>query len=134
MLLKNRVVIAALLTFGVAAALGAAVRAASAPRPAAISHVVLFKLHDPAERSALIAECDEILANIPSVVSYACGEPLDLGRPSVDGDYHVGLYVGFDDEAGYKAYRFDDGHIDLARKWKSKSETMRIFDFVDPTE
>lgn len=129
---RRRTAITVAIALTAITALGAAYRAQADKRPAPITHVVLFELHDPAERAQLIAECDEALAGLDSVASYACGEPLDTGRLNANEGYHVGLYVGFNSVEDYEAYRNADAHIDLARKWRSKSKSMRIFDFYDP--
>lgn len=109
------------------------VEMAAAPRPALISHVVLITLRDPSDAEALIADCDRMLGTIPSVVSYACGKPLDTGRDSVDGAYHVGLYVGFDSAVGYSDYLTHEAHVELVEAWKARTESMRIFDIADQT-
>lgn len=107
--------------------------ASAAPRPAAISHVVLITLNDPADAEALIADSDRLIGTIPSVVSYACGTPLESDRATVDGSYHVGLFVGFDSAEGYREYVEHDGHTALVEAWKTRTASMRIFDIADPT-
>lgn len=109
------------------------VEATRAPRPAVINHIVLITLRDASDAEALIADSDRLLANIPSVVSYFCGTHLDTGRSTVDGSYHVGLYVGFDSAEGYMAYIDHEGHVELVKSWAPRVESMRIFDVVDPT-
>lgn len=104
----------------------------SAPsRPALISHVVLIKLKNPAEAPELIADSDAKLAKIPGVVSYVSGPPLDTGRSNVDGQYDVGLYIGFDSTDAYKRYVDDPRHVEAITKWKPRWESIRIFDIVD---
>ncbi|MFM9994536.1 MAG: Dabb family protein [Phycisphaerales bacterium] len=122
----------------IAAALAATVlggcAAMSRPtRPAAISHVVFVKLKNAAEAPALIADSDRLLPAIPGVVSYACGRHLDTGRTNIDGNYDVGLYVGFDDEAGYRTYVDHPNHVQLVNTWRSKWEWIRIHDVRDST-
>jgi hypothetical protein len=104
-----------------------------APRPAVISHVVLITLNDGADAGALIADCDRLIGTIPSVVSYACGSPLESDRAAVDGSYHVGLFVGFDSAEGYAQYVDHEAHIALVDAWKARTASMRIFDVADPT-
>lgn len=103
-------------------------------RPARISHVVLFSLKDPADRAELLADCDENMPRIAGVVAYAGGRPLDVGREMVDGDYNVGLYIGFKTEAAYAAYLDNERHLSLVEKWKSRIAEMRVFDVLDETE
>lgn len=111
----------------------APVEATAAPRPAAISHVVLITLHDPADAEALIADSDRLIATIPSVVSYACGTPLESERATVDGSYHVGLFVGFESAEGYQQYVDHEAHTALVEAWRARTASMRIFDIADPT-
>lgn len=124
----------AALALGLAvAALGGCAAMSRPTRPAAISHVVFVKLKNPAEAPALIADSDRLLPAIPSVVSYACGQHLDTGRTNIDGNYDVGLYVGFDDEAGYRTYVDHPNHVELVNTWRSKWEWIRIHDVGDST-
>lgn len=109
------------------------VDATAATRPAAISHVVLITLNDQADAQALIADCDRLIATIPTVVSYACGEPLETERTTVDGSYHVGMCVGFESDEGYRQYVEHEAHVALVQAWKPKTASMRIFDISDPT-
>lgn len=102
-------------------------------RPARIGHIVFFKLSDPGDRAALVADCDEKLPRIPGVVSYAAGRHLDVGRASVDGDYDVGLYVGFETEADYAAYVEHGLHKELVEAWKPRLEWLRVHDVLDET-
>jgi len=99
-----------------------------------INHVVLVTLNDQAETSELLHDCDQWLLSIPDVRSYWAGTPLDIGRgDSVDGDYSVGLCVGFDDIAGYQAYLVHPDHVKLVEKWKPRWSAVRIFDVIsDP--
>ncbi len=105
-----------------------------APRPAIINHIVFFTLNDPADADALIHDCDTLLASIPGVVTYACGKHLDTGRPTVDGNYDVGLYVGFNSREDYAAYVEHPAHKDLVTCWRPKIKSMRIHDINDETK
>lgn len=108
--------------------------AAQAPsRPAVYNHPVFFTLEDPSQADALIRDCDERIASIPGVVSYYCGKPHDIGRASVDLDFDVGLYVGFDSEADYRAYVEHPSHKALVEKWGPRAERIRVHDVVDAT-
>ncbi len=102
-------------------------------RPARIGHVVFMKLTDPAEQAALLADCDEKLPQIPGVVAYAAGRHLDVGRASVDGDYDVGLYIGFETEEDYAAYVEHELHRELVETWKPRLEWLRVYDVLDET-
>ena len=102
-------------------------------RPAPISHVVFATLRDPADAAELIRDCDARLAPIPGVAAYACGPHLDTGRPSVDGDYHVGLYIGFETEADYAAYVEHPNHTALVADWSPRMVRLRVHDVWDAT-
>jgi len=102
-------------------------------RPAEMNHVVLFKLKLAEDAAALIADSDASLPRIPGVVSYFAGRHLDVGRANVEKDYDVGLYVGFDTEASYRAYLDHPLHTELVTRWRPKWEWIRIYDVRDPT-
>ncbi len=103
----------------------------TAPRPASINHVVFFKLTDAAKADALVADCDKLLAGIPSVTSYFCGRHIDTGRDSVDDGYDVGLYVGFDSKEGYSAYLVHPDHLALVAKWGPDFAEVQVRDVYD---
>ena len=100
-------------------------------RPARISHIVFIKLKNPADAPALIADSDAKLSTIPGVTAYACGQHLDMGRPTVLHDYDVGMYIGFDSNADYAAYVDHPDHKSLVADWKPKSEWLHVYDVVD---
>ncbi|MBM4113486.1 MAG: Dabb family protein [Phycisphaerae bacterium] len=102
-------------------------RAGVAAAPA-ITHVVLISLVDPSQADALIADCNGTLPKIPDVVFYGCGRPVDIGRTNVDGDYTVGVIIGFDSEAGYARYLDDPQHKRLVDAWRPRWSRARIFD------
>ena len=104
----------------------------TAPRPASITHVVLVKLADPGEVESLRADCDRLIATIPSVAAYAAGTHLETGR-GVIGDYDLGLYLGFETEADYTSYVEHPQHEAIVRGWAPRLEWMRIYDFHDET-
>ena len=103
------------------------------PRPAAINHVVFFKLKDPMQARELIADCDARLSTIPGVVSYYCGPPIDTGRETVDADYDVGFYVGFASESDYAAYVAHPSHLELVAEWRPRFQSLRVHDILDET-
>ena len=98
----------------------------------AITHVVLVQLKDPSRTAELVADCDRALPGIESVRGYACGVPMETGRSNVIGDYDVGIYVGFLDSAGYRAYLDDPRHLDLVERWREGWKAVRIFDVISP--
>ena len=103
------------------------------PRPATINHVVFFKLQNPADADELITDCDRMLATIPGVVSYYAGKHIDTGRLTVNADYDVGLYIGFENEADYSAYVVHPNHVEGVNKWKPRWEWIRVHDVLDDT-
>jgi hypothetical protein len=98
----------------------------------AITHVVLVQLKDPSRTAELVDDCDRALPGIESVRGYACGVPMETGRSNVIGDYDVGIYVGFVDAAGYRAYLDDPRHLDLVERWREGWKAVRIFDVISP--
>jgi len=104
-----------------------------APRPAAVNHIVFFKLNDSGDSEELIADCDASLARIEGIVSYYCGRHLDIGRSNVVADYDVGFYVGFDTKEAYEAYLADEAHVRAVEKWRPRTQWMRVYDVLDPT-
>lgn len=105
----------------------------AAPRPARINHVVFIKLVDPADAPALIADCDATIRAMPMVRSYWAGTHIDTGRASVDADYHVGAYMGFDSTEDYAAYVIDPRHVDLVARWRDRMQWLRVYDVFDET-
>lgn len=107
---------------------------ASSPQPvmARVSHIVLFKLKDPAQASALIADCDQMLGPIPGVAGMHAGRHLDTGRgPMVMSDYDVGLWIAFDSEASLRAYDTNPNHKALVEKWRPQLVSIRVYDILD---
>lgn len=108
--------------------------AANTPsRPAAISHIVLIKLKDPALASELLLDSNEKLSTISSVATYHAGRHLETGRALVDGDYDVCLSVGFDSTESYAAYLEHPLHLALVERWSQHWEWIRIYDVLDNT-
>ncbi len=100
-------------------------------RPARIGHMVFIKLNDPAERAALIEDCDAMLSTIKGVTAYSAGRRLDVGRETME--YDVGLYIGFETEADYAAYVEDEAHRGLVEAWKPRMAWLRVYDLLDET-
>ncbi len=93
-----------------------------------LNHVVLISLADPADAEACAADCRTMLAGIEAVETIWVGTPFDTGRAAVDGDYEVGLCVGFKDADGLQAYLQDPRHLELVAIWKPRATRFRIFD------
>jgi len=109
-----------------------ALLAACAAAPVPLQHVVLIKLQDPAGTPELLAECREKLPGIPGVSSCVVGQPVDLGRTAVDGDYDVGLVITFATPGDYQAYLEHPAHVALVAAWKPRWSWIRIHDFMPP--
>ncbi|MFO0828195.1 MAG: Dabb family protein [Phycisphaerales bacterium] len=96
----------------------------------AIRHVVLVKLNDPKQADELIADMDQSIPLIPSVMSYWRGSPFISDRPEVSHDYDVGMIVDFADAAGYDRYVRDRRHVDLVARWKPRAVMLTIYDIA----
>ena len=106
---------------------------AQAPAPGRVHHWVLMTLKDPAEVPALLEDCDEALPRIPGVAAVHAGRPLDIGRPEVSSDFHVGLHLVFATVDGYKGYLDHPDHKRILAKWQPRVAAIRIHDVEDAT-
>ncbi len=86
---------------------------------------------DAAEAGALLAACDDALADIPVVQGYWSGRHLDTNRANVDGDYDVALHVGFASEADYDAYVAHPEHQALIAAWRDRLRWIHIYDVAE---
>ena len=101
-----------------------------APKPI-LQHVVLIDLKDDTGTAALVADCDRLLPQIPSVAMYWCGTPAiapEFNRPGVDAQYDVALCVGFHSADDYKAYLAHKDHLELVKAWKPHMSWIKIHD------
>lgn len=99
-------------------------------RPANLNHLVFFKLLDPTLADELIADNERLLAGIPGVRSMFCGRHVDVGRESVDADYDVALYLGFETTEAYLAYVEHPDHQRLVQTWRPRIERLRVHDVL----
>ncbi len=118
-----------LTTIGVLASGCATTR--TAPRPAPISHVVFVTLADDADLPELLADSDAMLGTIPSVSSYAAGSHLDTGRATVDAEYSLGIYLGFESERDLAEYVAHPRHVAYVQKWQPRLESLLVRDVLD---
>ena len=96
--------------------------------------MVFIKLQNPADADELIRDCDTMLAPIPGVEFYACGKHFETGRgASVDSNYDVGLYFGFNSEKDYTRYVEHPDHVAGVNKWRPRWQWIRIHDVSDPS-
>jgi hypothetical protein len=112
---------------------GCATQPRAASRPARINHVVFVKLHDPADAPELISDCDAMLRTLPMVRRYYAGSHIYTGRATVESDYDVGAYFGFDTADDYAAYVVHPTHVELVTRWRSRFQWMRVYDVLDET-
>ena len=124
-----------LAAFGPGCAGDVGVRNASQPAltPARINHVVFFKLKDPDEAAALVAESREALGTIPGVICLFAGQHADSGRPTVETGYDACVYVGFASMEDYAAYVSHPNHTGLVGRWKDRFEWYKVYDVRDET-
>jgi hypothetical protein len=117
---------------------GASLRAAEneekvAAKPAAFTHIVLFRLTKDApegEVDSIIADCHGMLGKISTVRDLKAGRPSDNGTKVAKKDYQVGLLVLFDDADGLKSYLDDKLHVESLKKHgKYLDEKLEVFDF-----
>ena len=101
--------------------------------PTQINHVVLFELKDPTEAEALQQDCSELLKPLPEVIYYACGPHVDVGRPTVESGYTLGLIVSFENRSKYDAYLKAPEHVQLVEKWKPRFSGLTIYDIGNGT-
>lgn len=107
---------------------------ATAPKaPAAVNHIVLFDLRDPADADALTADSRVSLGRIPGVISLFAGRHLDTGRPTVRADYDACVYIGFATTTDYAEYLKHPEHTGLLARWKDRIESYTIYDVADTT-
>ena len=95
-----------------------------------IAHNVYFTLHDnsPAAVRAMIDDCHRYLADLPGIVFYAAGTPLDADPSSSDRGYDVALHVVFQDRAAMDAYMTAPQHVELIEKHESNWKDVQALD------
>lgn len=99
--------------------------------PARLNHIVLMKLNDPGLRDDLVEDCRAMVAEIPGISSVFCGSHVDTGRPTVQTDYDVCLYVGFDDTDAYRTYVEHPAHVGLVDRWLARLTWLKVYDVED---
>jgi hypothetical protein len=95
-----------------------------------IAHNVYFTLHDnsPVAVKAMIEDCHQYLADLPGIVFYAAGTPLEANDSSGGRGYHVALHVVFVDRAALDAYMTAPRHVELIEKYESNWKDVEAFD------
>ncbi|MBK7405075.1 MAG: Dabb family protein [Phycisphaerales bacterium] len=105
------------------------------PRPvtlpsAAIQHLVLIKLDDPARVPEVIADTEATLAHIPGIATLSSATPLPPTSPNALDDYDVCSQIAVDHEAAYTAYTEHPDHKALVARWRAHFVSFRIVDFL----
>jgi hypothetical protein len=83
------------------------------------------------EIDALIADCYNSLAKVPSVRSLHAGRrDTRMARDVNVKDYTVGLVVIFDDKAGHDLYNESAIHTDFMNNHKAYWSGVKVYDFL----
>ena len=94
-----------------------------------INHVVLLTLKDPSETEQVLKDCKELLSQVPEVKTLWVGTPTDIGRGAeVDGNYNVGICVGFASLDDYRAYMKAPHHMEFGNRWRTSFSAQKIYD------
>jgi hypothetical protein len=102
--------------------------------PLPVVHTVIFYLKPdapPEAADAIVADCHEMLAKVPTVRMLKAGRAADAS-PTKKG-FGVGLVIFFDDAEGLKTYTAHPLHRGFVAKHLKNIETSKlgVYDFVD---
>ncbi len=95
-------------------------------------HTVYFWLNDgvpESARTALLDDCYQYLAKIPTVRQLFAGRPAMTPRDVVDNSYDVGLTVVLEDTAGHDVYQAHELHKQFIARNKQHWKRIQIYDF-----
>jgi hypothetical protein len=101
-------------------------------------HVVIFTLKKDAPKNAVsqaMADCEDLLAKIPSVRTLRAGRPAEKGTPDLaKKNYDMALVIFVDDFAGLEAYLKHPNHLKFVEKHGKHFdlEKLQVFDFKQP--
>lgn len=96
-------------------------------------HSVYFWLKPGTSETAqqrLVADCQTMLATIPTVRQLWAGPPAMTPREIVDNSYAVGLTVILDDAAGHDAYQAHPQHQEFIARHKPHWARVLVYDFA----
>jgi hypothetical protein len=95
-----------------------------------IAHNVYFTLVDkrPETVKAMVDDCHEYLADLPGIVFYAAGTPVQDDSAGNDGEYDVALHIVLTDLAALQAYMKHPRHRELIAKHRSNWKDVVGFD------
>ncbi len=105
--------------------------------PSPYVHIVIFSLKKDAPKDEVdktIADCQELLAKIPTVKSLRAGKPMKKETPDIaKKDYDLGLVILFDDAAGLDTYIKHPNHLKFVENHGKyfEVEKLQVFDFVN---
>ena len=100
-------------------------------------HVVVFTMKKDAPADAVdkaLADCNDLLASIPSVRGLRAGRPAEKRTPDLaKKNYDMALLVVVDDFAGLEAYLKHEQHLKFVEKHGKNfdMEKLQVFDFVN---
>ncbi len=117
-------------------AVPATVVAAEEKTDAPYVHVVIFHVKSDAPDgtpAALVKDCHELLAKIPTVRTLRVGRPAEKATEISKKDYQVGLMILFDNYEGLKTYIDHPKHTEfLERHGKHiDMKELKVFDFMN---
>lgn len=101
------------------------------------AHVVVFRMKKDAPKDATskaIADCRNLLSNIPAVRSVHAGRPAKEATPEVPKmEYDFALIVLVDDAKGLKAYLEHPMHLEYVKRHGKNfdMEKLQVFDFIN---
>jgi hypothetical protein len=132
---------AALALVGFVADLAPAQETKAAPKVRApFAHVCVFRMKSDAPNDAVakaVADCRNLLADIPAVRSVHAGRPAKAGTPGVPKmEYDFALIVLVDDDAGLKAYLEHPKHLKYVEKHGKNFDMkkLEVFDFINQSK
>ena len=90
-----------------------------------ITHIVTFKLDDPAQAESCKAMLDGLVGQVPSLRSMVVGiNVVDSPRA-----HTLALIATFDDLAGLEAYQVHPAHQEVATHLRAASTAIAAVDF-----
>lgn len=90
-----------------------------------ITHIVTFKLNDPAEAASCKAMLDGLVGRVPSLRSMTVGVNV-IESPRA---HTLGLIATFDDLEGLEAYQVHPAHQEVVTRLRAASSAIVVVDF-----
>ena len=98
-----------------------------------LSHTVIFwtNPHHPNAAEELLAGANQLLKNIPGVLSFHAGKMVPSHRPVVDQTYQVALSLTFADKPAEHEYQMHPQHMEFAEQYvKLLVKRVVVYDFA----